>query len=261
MSGQNVWKDRLGSHTVAHGQESSIRTSQALASELAENAQDFDGLLADVVESATPEADVENLGKRLDELLKQYRNKMPKSKFAQLKRVLNDALALLRNQADDIKSLKAAVAALQRKAAKAEADRRAVLLGQLVYTVDDIVTSYVFGPGSRPMSLNDIQTTVEYDADVQQQQRWQQVTAFAEKQGVPIGLLIVRSSALRSQRFGVAHGRPDELDSTTPDQLRAWATSSYATATELLLKFLGPLTQDSKPLRPRQDVAATFAAP
>ncbi|PNW82800.1 hypothetical protein CHLRE_06g294776v5 [Chlamydomonas reinhardtii] len=158
----------------------------------------------------------------------------------------------------EIESLKAAVEALQRTFAEREADRRSVLLGQLAYTVDAIATSYVFGAGSRPINLSYIQDAAEDDAAVAE--RWQQVATFAEQQGVSITRLIQRSSALRSRFLSVAHGSPDELDSTTPDQLREWGTASYASATETLLRFLEPLTLDGKPLRPRQDVATIFAA-
>ncbi|GLC36728.1 hypothetical protein PLESTB_000789200 [Pleodorina starrii] len=264
----NVWGDRSGAYAVRHGSESAaVQTSLGLMSEMAANAQDIASRLTDVVESATFEVSVEELSRQLKELLDVYQKTTPPCNFTKLQRALSDTLKLLRNLQEDSVStaaefcdLKQRVEALMRKVEEGEADRHAVLLGQLAYTANIIATSYVFGPESRPMSLGDLQSTVAGEGNSDVQQRWQQVVTFAEKQGVTINELVKLSKPLRTQHFGVAHDFPEELDTTTAEQLHEWATRSFARPVEKLLLFLEPLTQTGKPLCPREDVAARFTA-
>ncbi|GLC67637.1 hypothetical protein PLESTF_000585400 [Pleodorina starrii] len=147
-----------------------------------------------------------------------------------------------------IEALQHKVEDLQRSLAEMrlheEESRHWVLLGQLVYVLEDIVRIQVLGPNFPPTSLADIQDLIEQGfVSEEGQRKWNTFFTRLAGQGLSVKKVIAASAPLRPQRFALAHGTMEERATVSTAQLREWACGrNLQPMVDTILKALQPLT-------------------
>lgn len=152
-----------------------------------------------------------------------------------------------------------------------------LLLGQMAYTLNNLVESYVFGPASHSLgfhpTLNDLAAmakrpavSVQTDASepsltAEQKVRWKGVEQkLATVQ--PVSVFLGADKTLRSMRYKPAHGYAEEHRGTTLQQLLLWAASHCDSVSLAAVKnvaiLLSQFSTLNRPLNPNKRASEVF---
>jgi len=135
-----------------------------------------------------------------------------------------------------------------------------ILLGQIAYTVSDILEEFVFGEdGSSsflPLSISDFaNNTVQLTEE--QQSRWAAAQAFFTT-SISLKEIIEADKYLRWLRNEPAHGR-SQIRDTTVAQLHTWAgvhcKAKAVASVQRYLQVLNKLSTNDRPLAPNRSLA------
>lgn len=142
----------------------------------------------------------------------------------------------------------------QAKLAKARLEQK-ILLGQIAYTMSDLLENFVFGPAGSgslvPVSVSDYAGNI-VPLTKDQQARWSSAQAFFAEH-MPMQDLLAADKYLRWLRSEPAHGK-SLLKDTTFAQLHSWAGVHCKTKAvrpvQHYLRVLNQFSSVSKPLAP-----------
>lgn len=172
----------------------------------------------------------------------------------------------------EVAELKTEVAQLKQtnadREAVQEASEQLVLLGQLAYTIDTVVSTFVFGNNKRWHALHNLVFYAEQGLlRAEQLQRYNKMEAYLEPEGLDMQALVDLTMHVRGQRRGVAHGTPEQQKKTTADSLKLWASENAEKynlhAVDQLVKVVRHFSMPGQPLvcmPPREFAAAVEAA-
>lgn len=130
-----------------------------------------------------------------------------------------------------------------------------ILLGQIAYTMSDLLESFVFGQNGSgsfvPLSVSDYADNSAH-MTTEQQARWSSAQAFFAKQ-MPVKKLLEADKYLRWLRNEPAHGK-SQVKETSFAQLHSWAgvhcKNKAIVPVQQYLRVLNQFSSVSKPLAP-----------
>ena len=147
-------------------------------------------------------------------------------------------------------------------ASKAKLQQK-TLLGQIAYTISDILEEFVFGEEESssflPISISDFANN-NMQLTEQQQARWAAAQAFFTS-SMPLDEIIEVDRYLRWLSNGPAHGRSvTQTRDTKAAQLHAWAgvhckAKKAVTSVQRYLQVLNKLSTEDRPLAPNISLA------